>query len=392
MGIKDHKKLLINYNLLKLKGLESKKISESIILIDYMTLVMKTLFTFDDISECVKSIKKYIKRFKNNKIYIFVDRGHIAIKEIVREKREKNLNSQITNMKEKAENIKKDEKLPESVKEIEIEDISRKIKKYSNIKFNKERVIEDTLNIFETMANIKIIYTDNEDAEFYMCRKIGIIRKKNKYDGNIYIVTCDQDVLMFCIENYDKIVIIDNFITFNYERNNITMNLSKLNLLFNSSDYFPGILRLVIKKNFNIEYLDITVDNTVTDTIFLIGIYVFNTIKNSDPKCSNDKKTIADILLEYIEDIIEYCGMKKTFYKKQYVEKLYTSVRLDVKDMIVFLKNYLSFESIQDILKIDIVKKNNAKIEYIDDMYIKILNIHFKIDGKIFPITKKETI
>ena len=100
----------------------------------------------------------------------------------------------------------------------------------------------------------KIYEKNGVDAEFYMCKKV--VKYTKKYNNkNILIISNDQDIFLFLLNNYTT----NNFVNIKYYNkiykliiDNVSKNISILTLFFNKSDYF-GIknyfLRVYFSKN-----------------------------------------------------------------------------------------------------------------------------------------------
>lgn len=413
MGIKNHKKLLKHYELLEIKSIYDESFKDSIVLVDYMTIVSKYLYSCDDNNSIMNNIKKFFNLFKASKMYIFIDEGKIIKKEPERHRREESIKKYINKLSEGIEELT--EKAKSNKDDVEIvfkmEDMRLKRNKFVNFKTNKKTILNMTLDYTLSDPNKKIIYTKNEDAEFYLCRKIDMIKKKHDYDSYIYIITSDQDVLMFCIENYDdQVAIINDQEILKFKNNNITKNISRLNLVFNKSDYFNGIRSLIVRENLPCikDYIDIDLDNSFKDIVLLVGIYVFNTYPKIDMEKYN--KEFKHKIIRYISDIIKYSSLDKEFYKSENNDDIY----ITSKEMISYIYKRLSFKVTSNIYDVnEIILLNDLKnLKYIkpaefkdldniiktdiqfpdlfanrEKIYFKVKNIYFKLNNnKVTPV------
>ncbi|AAF17931.1 gp049R [Rabbit fibroma virus] len=244
MGIKKLKTLLLKTGTLtQIDEIEKDDARE--IFVDTMSFFVSVAYSVNNLTELYDSFLHYIQLWKTmGKVTLFVDRGDIFIKDLVREKRK--LATQQT-IKRKQMEI---EQLRDFETFLDTEDVLYEEKKANvelrinklmfHIFLAKNNQLKTTLDHALTMLeDVTILYCDGMDAEFVLC--LNAKKLADEQGAWPLMISTDQDLLLFsCCDTSKKIIRTINGL-YSFIPCATTKYLSKLVTLVNGCDYFPGL-------------------------------------------------------------------------------------------------------------------------------------------------------
>ncbi|AOP31560.1 fen1-like nuclease [Skunkpox virus] len=271
MGIKNLKSLLLENKSLTLLEDDSHKIYNGIF-VDTMSIYIAVANCVRNLEELTTVFIKYVNGWirKGGHVTLFIDRGTIKIKQVVRDKRRES--SRLTKDRKILELEKCKSKLQDTgfmEEEIKAE-MQLKIDKLTFQIFlsdsdNIKMSLNDILSHFNDNEHVTLFYCDSRDAEFVMC----IEAKKHLSSVGEWplIISTDQDTMLFAsVDNHPKMI--KNLTQlFKFIPTAEDSYLSKLTALVNGCDFFPGLYGASITLN-NLKkmqlFTDFTIDNIVT--------------------------------------------------------------------------------------------------------------------------------
>ncbi|AOP31771.1 fen1-like nuclease [Volepox virus] len=272
MGIKNLKSLLLENKSLTLLEDDSHKIYNGIF-VDTMSIYIAVANCVRNLEELTTVFIKYVNGWirKGGHVTLFIDRGTIKIKQVVRDKRRES--SRLTKDRKILELEKCKSELQDTTGFMEEEikaELQLKIDKLTfqiflsdsdNIKIS----LNDILSHFNDNEHVTLFYCDSRDAEFVMC-----IEAKNHLSSVgewPLIISTDQDTMLFAsVDNHPKMI--KNLTQlFKFIPTAEDSYLAKLTALVNGCDFFPGLYGASITLN-NLKkmqlFTDFTIDNIVT--------------------------------------------------------------------------------------------------------------------------------
>ncbi|AST09475.1 FEN1-like nuclease [NY_014 poxvirus] len=279
MGIKNLKKLLTkNKSLVLVEDGINRKYDG--VFVDTMSIYVAVANCYTNMDDLTNVFRKYIQKWIKigNTVTLFIDKGTINIKEPIRDKRRENSKLTRERKRKDLENIKleidkvKDQEL--MADEI-ITDMQLKMNKLAfqlylldsnNIKTSLKTILS-TLD--DQDNNITTIYCDNKDAEFVMCLEA----RKQFSDRGTWplIVSTDQDTMLFTsVDRHPKMI---KTLTqlFRFIPTAEDEYLSKLAVLINGCDFFPGLYGSSLTTD-NLDkiklFSEFTLDNILTSLVF----------------------------------------------------------------------------------------------------------------------------
>ncbi|AEN03650.1 FEN1-like nuclease [Yokapox virus] len=435
MGIKNLKKLLIKNNSLVLIE-DDKDLKYNGVFVDTMSIYIAVANCYTNMKDIINVFRKYINRWIKigNHVTLFVDKGSIFIKEPIRDKRRKSSKltkerkcKDIENIKLKIENIKTNE----SFNEEQLTDMQLKIDKLSfqiylldsnNIKTS----LNTLLSTFEEDNNISIVYCDNRDAEFVMCYEA----KKQLYDKGEWplLISTDQDTMLFTSTDYHPKMIKTLTQLFRFIPTSEDAYLSKLTVLLNGCDFFPGLYGTSLTTD-NIDKIKIfnefTLDNILTSLVFKNYYKKNNTYTNIDIykiiKFINNYANMEDDV--YSEDTPSQCSIhdfifsglneRWNVFKESYIDNIPVTCQLMysltprkniVENEVKKLVNYIDLKN--NILDINIIKDiafifgyntdNNSNIKvlgiYNNKLFLSFNSLFYFNDKSVISCIKSDNI
>lgn len=304
-------------------------IKDFVIFIDFSCIFYTFLHACDNQVEFSRNINNYVCRLiKNNKVKLFIDKGTVSIKEKERLMRETNDYKCVEKIKTKINNLNDTiitNELNNEIKKNTLNTLNYKLNTYNNE--YKKTLINNIISSFE---QCKIYEKNRVDAEFYMCKKIIKYIKKNN-EKKILIISNDQDVFLFLLNNYtnnDHIIIKYCNKLYKLVIDNISINMSILTLFFNKSDYF-GIKNYLYDTNkINISMLQSDPEYTCEYIIKICKDLLSNKNKKSLEKI--EKKYV----MLYIKQLIMYIKIDYNIFNQKIISDI------KINNILYILENY----------------------------------------------------
>ncbi|AGU99732.1 m049R [Myxoma virus] len=244
MGIKNLKTLLLKTGTLRqIDEIEKDDVHE--IFVDTMSFFVSIAYGVNNLTELYETFLHHVRVWKTmGKVTLFVDRGDIFIKDLVREKRKLATQQTIKRKEMEIEHLRDFESFLDTDDELYEEkkaDVELRINKLTfHIFLANNNQLKTTLEQALTMLDdVTILYCDGMDAEFVLC----LHAKKLAEDQGAWplMISTDQDLLLFsCCDEAKKIVRTINGL-YSFIPCATTKYLSKLVTLVNGCDYFPGL-------------------------------------------------------------------------------------------------------------------------------------------------------
>ncbi|QRY18942.1 ORF-72 [Teiidae poxvirus 1] len=389
MGIKHLKAILLQKKILR--SLNSVGKAKELY-VDFLGLFMAMAYSVTSTEMLHHAMKEKFKFMKSiaEKIIVFVDRGNIALKTNLREKRKQSSKNQYLRKIEEIKNLKsaiKDLSENDIRYEEKRESIIQRIEKHDYYIFlsekkNIEKVMSDTLSL---LKDVEICYCHYVDAEFKIC-----CQAKDYYAQNgcwPAILSSDQDTMcLSCVDVCDKIIY-DTKHVYRLCPDRYTVYLTRLTILVNGCDFFGGLYGISITKD-NCDKYKIFEEFSKENTLKSL-IYKNYSLLNFSEKKYSETSALIDRVFEFI---ILYTSLNEEAYKIQELPKI--SVKEFLSTMVFSrwddaVKEYqLGPDILQNIRNIYKNKSNQNALQMIE--YYKYRNVNTRVVKKFIATLELE--
>ncbi|QCO69349.1 m049R [Myxoma virus] len=244
MGIKNLKTLLLKTGTLtQIDEIEKDDVRE--IFVDTMSFFVSIAYSVNNLTELYNNFLHHVQAWKTmGKVTLFVDRGDIFIKDVVREKRKRATQQTIKRKQMEIEQLRDFESflgMEDALYEEKKTDIELRINKLMfHIFLANNNQLKTTLEHALTMLDdVTILYCNGMDAEFVLC--LNAKKLADEQGTWPLMISTDQDLLLFssCDESKKIIRTINGL--YSFIPCATTRYLSRLVTLVNGCDYFPGL-------------------------------------------------------------------------------------------------------------------------------------------------------